>query len=169
MGLLSREFTLRTSLTPEQVKDALNAQVKPGGLFTLDLPRSGDPIAFRGRVRPNQFDIVGRNQFRNSFVPLIHGDVSAIDGGSEIAVKLSMHLYMLTFIVVWFLVSLVGLGVIVRSVLDSEEPLGPVWLLTALPFGGLAAAWVGFRLGIEPAKTFLRETLPIWVPRPSQP
>lgn len=169
MGLFSRALTIRTSLSPVQIHETLSRLVKPGGLFSFDLPRKTDAHEFRGKVRTETFDIVSRSQFRNSFVPVIHADVKPIENGSELSVTLSLHLYMLTFVIVWFICSVMGIALVVNTALELEEPLGAAWSLAALPFGGLAIAWVGFRIGIEPALQFLRMHLPPFIPPIEKP
>lgn len=56
---------------------------------------------FFGQVYPPGFRIAPRLDYRNSFVPVLTGNMTEKEGGTTIAVTLQMHILTRIFLVIW--------------------------------------------------------------------
>lgn len=160
---LRREFTHLTSLPPDQVKSALLPHVHDAHLFSLDLNyRHGTDKEFRGRVDQSGFRLIRRIVVRKSFVPVLTGKISAIDGGSKVRVALSLPAIVLGVTLGW--VGCAGAAVI-YFLFHSALQLSPsaVLFLFPLPFVLPLIGFFVFRAEARHALDFLRLSLPPWV------
>ncbi len=57
--------------------------------------------AFEGEVGDRTFDVQRAIRYRNSFLPQIRGDIMAAAGGSRIAVRMRLRLFILVFMIIW--------------------------------------------------------------------
>ena len=164
MPLFRRDFTWQTSLTPDQVRDALAASVKPGKLLAWDPPSASDKREMRGEVSSASFQIIRRDQHRNSFSPVLSGTLAPIEGGTELAVGIHVHQTVMTFVSAWVLTA----AVLAIWVLDAGAPAGLSIMHGVLAFPLLApmVAWLGFSLEVPKAVEFLQARAP---PRPLMP
>jgi len=160
MAASDTRFTMKTTLTPEQVRAALEAKVLAGPLLSFELgPRGGDPKQFRGELRDTGFTLVRRAVGRSSFAPIVTGTVRAVDGGSEVEVKLALPAQVTLFVAAW---TLVAAGVLLWFIasLPPEAPLAPALALLPLPILAPAVGWLVFNHEVRVATAFLRATLP---------
>lgn len=139
--VLSRTRTLRTGLAPARAMAGLRKVTRPGGLFSLDVPR--DDVPLRGRVTDDAFEVVRRTQFRNSFTPVARGTIRAVEGGSELTITLSMHLIPVVFLVAWVLLSTV---VALFTSISLEDTGGVGLERVALALFPLVGPLVGYAL-----------------------
>lgn len=160
MGLFRQELAWRTALSPEQAKDALAADVKPGGLLALDLHR--DTRRFRGEVGAGSFRIVRRVQTRNSFTPVVEGQVAAIPGGAEVKVSLYLHRSVLFFVAAWFVVATV-IAVSLVAMTRSEAP-AIIYSVLLFPLIAPLIAWLGFSMEVPRTVELVQEKLPVQAP-----
>src|SRR5438105_2783501 len=86
------------------------------------------PQPFRGSVRGSHFKVIRvLGMFvRNSFQPVVVGDIAQGPVGTEIRVRMRLHAGVATFMAIWFGLLLIGAGVFVRSATThaSRQPLG---------------------------------------------
>ncbi len=73
------------------------------GLFSL-----GQHKPYQGEVSPNRFKISRVIYYRNSFLPIIKGELKADLGGTRLDIKMSLHPFVIVFMAIWF--GGVGLG-----------------------------------------------------------
>jgi len=148
---------------PDQVAEALNREVKPGTMMQLDFG-GGDSRQFRGEVRPNSFRIVRRVQFRNSFAPIIEGQVGEISGGSEVKMSLFVPTSLLLFVIIWTVLT-AGAAMLVVQQMMLEMALERVltFAMATIPLVGMAVSWLGFSLEANNSERVLKGLLPPFV------
>ncbi|MCC6333914.1 MAG: hypothetical protein IT380_07985 [Myxococcales bacterium] len=153
-------FTWTTLLTPAQVREALEARVHAGPVVAVDfgLGRRDDK-EFRGKVSDAGFSIMRRVLGRNSFVPIVTGEVRAVPQGAEVAVSMALPRHVSIFFALWALAAAGVLGWFVFT-LPPEVPVTPVLTLAPFPLLAVAlVAWV-YRREVNRARDFLRALLP---------
>lgn len=95
-------FTLSTSLPLSEVEARIQPLIAPPDpTFSFQRPEPGGP-PFQGSFSPPHFKVSRRIQYRNSFLPVIHGSLGAGAVGSEIRLVMHVHLIVLAFMCVWF-------------------------------------------------------------------
>ena len=148
---------------PEAVAETLNRDVKPGSMFELDF-RGGDPRQFRGEVKPSSFRIVRRVQIRNSFAPVLEGQVTEIEGGSEVTVSMFVPNGLLLFVIGWtVLASGAAMLVVQQMMLEQTIESVMTFSMATVPFVGGCIAWLAFSLEASKSERALRQLLPPFV------
>jgi hypothetical protein len=160
MAAHETSFTLKTVLTPEQVREALSQRVQPGELMALDLGgRAADAKEFRGEVTAAGFKLVRRALGRNSFVPIVTGVVRESGSGAEVAVTMALPLPVTVFVATWTAIA-AGVLLWLIATLPAEAALGPVVAFLPFPLVAPAVGWLVFRREVEQATRFLNACLP---------
>jgi hypothetical protein len=167
MALFRRAVTLRTLARPEQVAAALTKEVKPGSMMQLDLGGT-DAREFRGEVRETRFRIVRRVQFRNSFAPILEGRITAIEGGSEVAMSIFVPNSLLLFVIVWTVLA-AGAAILVVQTMMLENELETVMTLCmgTIPLVGIAVAWLGYSLEARSSEKLIASLIPPYAGPPT--
>ncbi len=99
------KLTIRTTKSPEEVVNLLQAHL------------NNNPAFFEGYVDDYKFDIHKKmSRFeRNSFVPIIKGNIDRYPWGTEIRLTIRLHLAVAIFLL-WF--SIGTLSIIIKSILS---------------------------------------------------
>lgn len=112
-------------------------------------PEPGSP-PFLGKIENDSFRLRRNIRYRNSFLPLIRGQVSSRGVGSRVSVTMSIHPFTALFMAFWL--GSVGYGAL------TDKSTQPVYLWAMFAFGvGLAA--VGFFPEAIRAKRLICEAL----------
>ena len=61
---------------------------------------------FQGNVQELKFKIHRSIYYRNSFLPILHGELEGTEGGTKITVKMKLHKFVLLLLLVWSIWSL---------------------------------------------------------------
>ena len=161
MPLFRHELLLRTALTPQQVHQALERATKPGGLLAFDVPgRHGDGREFRGQVNDRAFRVIRRVQYRNSFTPVIEGQVSEHEHGSELRLSLSVHPLAQMFLIGWTTIAAVVVFMVFQRMLLGAEGVAAPYYLAMLPFSAALVAWLAFKAEVPRIEGYFRAHLP---------
>jgi hypothetical protein len=92
-------FEIRTALAPQAAVARIGGAVEPAKWYRL--PGRGDRKTFEGVVGEHQFEISHIIGYRNSFVPLMLGEVKPDGAGAIVSVKMRPFLFVIAFMVVW--------------------------------------------------------------------
>jgi hypothetical protein len=149
-------------LAPSDVIARLAAAVEPRKFWRF----GGGQRPFEGEVSATSFRIRRIITYRNSFLPVIRGDVVPEGRGSRLAASLTLHPSVIVFLVIWSaLLVIIGAGVWARA-LASDAWNGEAFM----PLGLLAFAWVltsaSFTFEARKPRTLLTEVL-VGAARPS--
>lgn len=155
-------LTLRSSESPEAVLARLEKIVAHGWFFLKNPPQP-----FRGTVSGRHFKIVRLLETfmglrkRNSWQPVIVGDVVPAADGTEVRVVMRPHAVVAVFTALWFAAVLSGVGWFLRIAFrDGLEASGGGLLGTCAmaAFGYALVSW-SFWSEVNRAKGLLREGL----------
>ncbi|MBL9038430.1 MAG: hypothetical protein JNG84_07950 [Archangium sp.] len=166
MGVFQRELTFRTMASPDAAIEAITREVRPGPLLQFDIPgKDGDVREFRGEVTGRRFRFVRRVQYRNSFAPVIDGQVVEGSSGTEISATFSVPTSLLLFVVAWTVIATTaGLMAIQQAILLPDATFAP--LVMGIPVLGLGLSWLGFTVEAANSAKVLLALLP---PAPVSP
>jgi len=104
---------VNTPLTIDEASAALAKVVRPRSRwFPLSFGKSS---GFEGKVVNGGFNINRAIDYRNSFLPILHGRFHPAPGGSTIEVKMIPHTSVIAFLALWYV--LIG-GALFQTVVE---------------------------------------------------
>jgi hypothetical protein len=132
-----KSYELASDKTPSEIEAAMRSAVAPRRSFGS----GAGTRPFEGEVGDRTFDVQRAISYRNSFLPQVHGDISAAAGGSRIAVRMRLRLVILVFTIIWMgVVGAACLGILISELREGGSPstaLGPACMFI---FGWFLAA-----------------------------
>lgn len=156
-------YTLVTRLTVAEVMLRLGANVAPKKLTSnLVVTRWGQKEKldkpYAGVINGQHFDISRVINYKNSFLPVIKGEVVHFLGQTEIKVKSSPHIAVLVFSVFWM--SMVFLGCVAVTIANIKDGFEPTLLIpfAMLVFGSLLFT-IPYKIEARKSKAFLANLL----------
>lgn len=129
----AEHHTFITKLSPQQCRERLEAQRVP--LFwafkRMHIP-SESQVA--GRISEQSFSIYRYTHYRNSFKTVASGELRLESGGTRIAVRLSLHPWVVTFMMFYLAFALlIETIVLLAGVFFFGTRAGPPFLLELAP------------------------------------
>lgn len=144
MFALGVSRVVHTGLSAEQALKGLERAMVRGPLFALDRPRPGS-AALRGAIDGRRFSVVRRAQFRNSFTPIVEGELVPAEVGCQVQLSLGMHAVPFLTLVVWLAATLSLALYAAQLEALADLAIG----LAALSVLGPAAGYLAWRLDVE--------------------
>jgi hypothetical protein len=138
-------LTITTSLTFSEVLQRLDEVVTPPKFFRITLPFGAPPPKpYEGTISGNTFKISRIITGRNSFLPIIEGDIHSQPFGCSIKIRLTLHKIVIAFMILW-LWTTGSIGMFALFAWFVEPSVGPIflpilgmfffaWLLCLIPF-----------------------------------
>ena len=160
-------YTLVTTLKEEEVMRRLEANVSPKkSISLLVVSRYGpkkDPAdkPYTGAITGPCFEIMRVINYRNSFLPIVKGEVIHFLGKTEIKVKSSPHIAVLVFSAFWMsVVLLICVAMLLAAIGDHSEKFDPAGLTPfgMLVFGSLLFT-IPYKIEAKKTKQFLLDLL----------
>lgn len=155
-------FKLLTKLSAPEVQQRVENITEPKKEFSFS--------AFKNRIKPYEGKVTGHSfeisrtiSYRNSFLPVIKGQVSTYLGKTEVAIKMRPVVFVLIFMCFWLgVVGLVCLGIIIAAMLHFRQLLEQGFSPGALiPFGmfafGYALLTIAYKAESQKSKAFLKQ------------
>jgi hypothetical protein len=132
-------YVLTSRLSVDEVKSRLAANIEPKKSFGFSMYNSSPNKPYEGKISGNTFTISRIINYRNSFLPVITGDISSFHGKTQIKVKMQPETFVLIFMSLWLgIVGLVCLGIVLAGLFQFRQVLqngfSPMILI---PFGML--------------------------------
>lgn len=119
------KFIIETFSAPEDVLQRINENTEPKKLFSLSSSKY-----FNGSVSGSGFEVSKNISYRNSFLPVVEGNVETSEKGSNVKITMRLNSFVFFFMCIWFF--FVGIGcVAVVSNLDGFS------MHALIPFGML--------------------------------
>ena len=148
-------FSIETSLTSDEVRNALASAAEPRKWFRFGPGR----CSFEGEVGIDSFRLRRIIGYRNSFLPDIRGRIMATNGGSTVEGTMSLHPIVLGFMIVWF-----GGVLLIGGAMSVAMLARGVWQpMVLVPLGMLAFGWIltsgAFTFEARKARALLVEML----------
>lgn len=132
-----RRYELLSDRPPAEVEASLRAVVGYRRFLGLGMA----PFPFEGEVQDGGFTIQRAITYRNSFLPQIRGKITQASQGSRIAISMTLHPFVLAFMVIWL--SAAGAGfvfVLYQTLRTGGSPSGAFGVLFMFVFGWALAA-----------------------------
>jgi len=131
-------LTITTSLTFSEVLRRLDEVVTPPKPFRITLPFGPPPVKpYEGTISGNTFRINRIITGRNSFIPIIKGDIHSQPFGCSIQLSMNLDLAVIVFMIVWM--SMPGsIGMLALLVWLVDRSVGLIFLPL---FGMCIFAW----------------------------
>lgn len=136
-------LTIPTSLTFSEVLERLDEVVEPPKIFRITLFKRPDK-PYEGTISGNTFKISRIITGRNSFLPLIQGEIYPQSLGCSIKISMNLHKIVIIFMIYWL--SIIGsIGMFALFAWFVDRSVGPIflpllgmfifgWLLCLIPF-----------------------------------
>jgi hypothetical protein len=159
------KYTLVSRLSAEEVRKRLIANIEPAKKFQFYIFKKTGSKPYEGRIEGNQFTINRIIDYRNSFLPVIRGQISEKQGQVYIHINMRPSTGVLIFFSFWIgIVTLVCLAIAVAAIAQFrkilENGFSPAILI---PFGmfifGSLLITMGFKSESRDSKEFLRKLL----------
>lgn len=92
------KFLIETNKTKDEILQIIkdNTSEHRGVFF------SNNGEFFNGKILENSFKIQRNISYRNSFLPVIIGNIEENDSGSKVSIKMRMNLFIKGFMTFWF-------------------------------------------------------------------
>ncbi|AFY82769.1 hypothetical protein [Oscillatoria acuminata] len=103
--LTCQRFTIKTGLKPYQVREKLMGIVEP----TCRIGETSSPPLYRGKINKDSFQISKiiyhrrSDRYRESFLPVLVGQIREHDSGSQIDIQVKMPPLFLVGIGIWLM------------------------------------------------------------------
>ena len=158
-------YTLTTRLPVAEVRRRIADSIEPKTSFILPMSNKGRLKPYEGQLVGDTFTINKIIDYKNSFLPIITGNISASRGQTEVAIKMGLAPLVLVFIVMWFsIISMICLSILLSGLLRFSQILQPGFDYALLiPFGMLlffcGITVIPFRIESKKSKQFLAELL----------
>ena len=149
-------LTLYSPYSPEAAISRLQAVVEPRRSFALFTTRQ---MPYEGWIKVSEFEITHIIRYRNSFLPVIKGNIQTIIGGTNINIQMKPNVFVLLFMAVW----LGGTGIGFFSTLipyltgDQQADLGAVLFTGGMFFLGYLLIMFGYKSEARKSKRFFLE------------
>ena len=137
-------YTLITKLSITEVYDRISKNVEIKNPFSFPSFNHTPQMPFNGQVNADSFKIRRNINYRNSFLPIISGKMSAFSGQTIITIKMRLSIYVSIFISIWLgFVGLFCLGFLIAFFLHSRIGFVPMMIIpfAMFIFGCLLTSW----------------------------
>ena len=151
---------ISTTLSREEVLKRLENAIEPKQFFRYF---GSGTKPYQGHVEGSQFEISRIIGYRNSFLPMIKGNVQREISGCSIYITMHPHIFIMVFMVLW-LGGVGGFFVVflssIISLLSSGQGITDLSVLSApaaMFILGYALFWGGFKFESIKSKNFFQE------------
>lgn len=157
-------FKLVTKLSATEVQQRIESITQPKKGFSFSFSGNRNK-PYEGKLIDRSFEISRIINYRNSFLPIIKGYISAYLGRTEVTIKMRPVVFVLIFMLLWLgVVGLVCLGTIISAIMKFRQVLeGGFSPLALIPFGmfvfGYALLMIAYKAESKKSKAFLEQLL----------
>lgn len=153
------KMVITSAMSAEDALKKLEENIEPKRIFRWGW---ADAKRYQGSLDQGRFNITRIISYRNSFLPVIQGEVQPEVNGCTVRISMRLHLLVLVFMLIWF--GGIGLSAItaIVAMLSADVQTGSTRLpfffipLVMILFGYLLA-WGGFKYESRKSKAFFRE------------
>ena len=150
---------INSALSSEEILKRLDNVIEPKRYFRLF---GSGTKPYQGSVEGSHFEISRSIGYRNSFLPMIKGDVQSEMSGCSVYITMQPHILVIAFMIFWLGgVGVIFLGFLYSLVSPLTEPHTTDPSLALIPGGmfvfGYALSLGGFKFESIKSKKFFRE------------
>ncbi|WP_264536703.1 tetraspanin family protein [Flavobacterium sp. N1736] len=115
------KLVYRSTLTKEELTAHLENEIEAQKAFGFGARRHTYSKPYIGKVRDNRFEIQRAISYRNSFSPIIKGDIKNDINGCKINVRMNLEAFVQAFMIVWLGgVSLACIAALYKIIFDND-------------------------------------------------
>ncbi len=149
------KFEIDSTLSASEIYSALDAVVEPPKWFRW---RSANGKKYRGEFSFTNFRIWRIISYRNSFLPIIEGQIEPSPSGSRIAITMRLHRLVAAFMLFWLGGVSIGLvSFFVAAMKGRVEPLPTFLVPLGMLLFGIAMTSGAFWWEVRKTKPALME------------
>ncbi|MEO6174417.1 MAG: hypothetical protein ABIP27_04615 [Flavobacterium circumlabens] len=155
------ELTYHSTLTKAALLAHLQNEIEAEKSFGIGFNRISYGKPYIGKIHPTQFEIKRAINYRNSFLPIIKGEIRDDISGSKIDVKMGLPDFVKVFMCIWLgIVFLVSLGTLYTLLFNNAINEGPfIFIPFVMLFAGVAMVVLGFKTESKKSITDLEQLL----------
>lgn len=162
-------YTLLTKLSPEEVKKLLEANVAPRSTgfqlkFGWNKPANSKP--YEGVVRNNSFEISRIIDYRNSFLPVITGDISHEIVHTAVKIRMTLSIVVAVIMSIWMIGVLGAFVACFGMMIEGFRSGGKFEPVLLVPSGMLVFGYLltklAFQAEASKSRKFLQDLLKGW-------
>ncbi|MGF2411916.1 hypothetical protein [Ferruginibacter sp.] len=154
-------YTLTTKLSAEEVRDRIANKTGPKKNFRFSLEANSYTKPYEGVLTNSSFTICRVIDYRNSFLPVITGNISSYAGKTEVKISMQLQKFVLIFVSVWL--SLVGIAFVMQFLYFLNTSPKTFSMPLLISFGSMIFLWVltyfAFKKESKISKGFLARLL----------
>ncbi len=157
------DYIITSKLSVEEVKSRLADNIEPKKGLRLPISKRDSYKPYEGQITGESFTISRIINYRNSFLPVITGQLSTFLGKTEIKVKMKPVTLVIVFMSIWLgTVGFACVGIILVGLFQFKQLLqngfSPMLLV---PFGMFLFGWLlttlSFKSESKKSKEFLNQ------------
>jgi len=153
---------IKTSLRAEEALQRLSEKVEPKRFFRMWRP---DEKPYQGEITGSTFKVTRIIRYRNSFLPIIKGEVQPEMGRSSVAITMQPHILVLIFMALWMVILAISFFFSLIDYISTIDRAGSSLQTlpeTILASGGILLFsyllfWGAFKFESVRSKKFFRE------------
>ena len=155
------ELAYHSKLTKEELIAHLQNEIEAEKPFGFGTQRTSYSKPYIGKIYDTTFELKRAISYRNSFLPIIKGEIKDDISGSKINVKMVLENFVKVFMCIWLggvtLASLVTLYTLLFNNGLKEGPF--IFIPFVMLFAGVAMVVLGFKTESKKSITDLEELL----------
>jgi len=158
-------YSLTTNLSTTEIYKRLSDNIEPRKAFRFSLFNQNSTKPYEGEIYGNTFSMSRIINYRNSFLPIIKGDISMFAGQTQINIKMRPVTFVLIFISFWLgTVGLLCVSMLLVGLLQIKQLLKTGFSpMVLIPFGmfifGYLLTTLAFKAESSKSKKFLTTLL----------
>ncbi|MRX41102.1 hypothetical protein GJU43_17590 [Flavobacterium sp. LC2016-23] len=155
------ELTYHSTLKKEALLVHLQNEIEAEKSFGFGTQRISYSKPYIGKISNPTFELKRAISYRNSFLPIIKGEIKDDSSGSKINVKMGLPDLVKIFMCIWLgIVFLASLGTLYTLLYNNGLKEGPfIFIPFVMLFGGVAMVVLGFKIESKKSITDLEQLL----------
>jgi hypothetical protein len=147
-------LTIVTNLTFSEVLQKLDAIVEPPKTWRMALRFQKYHKPYGGTITGNTFKLRRNINYRNSFLPIITGEIHPQPSGCYLKINMNLHRAVLAFMIFW-LWTPGSIGVLALLAWSIDRSVGPIFLpLLGMCIFGWFLCLFGFKIESQKSVKF---------------
>lgn len=147
-----------SELSESVIKNNISHNIEPKKTFRIGL-KNNQSKPYEGYLKENTFKIKRIINNKNSFRPIIIGEISQICGSTQIKVKMRMYIIAYIFMTIWFGGVGFGLITLLKSCIDENKFEPAIFVPLGMLLAGYLMMIVSFKFESRKSKNDLEEIL----------
>ena len=154
-------YVLTTQLSPQEVYKRLSDNIEPRKMYRFFTFDKQPTKPYEGEIAVHSFRISRVINYRNSFLPIINGEILSFFGQTQIQIKMKPAIFVLIFMSFWL--SMTGaacVGILFNIPQMTQSGFSPMLLIPfAMFIFGCLLSFFSFKIESKKSKAFLATLL----------